>query len=841
MKRLFLLRFLTPYSLLLITVFSFMNPNPLRADDFDIMRMNLRQYVFLGDLYYDETDMDVQKRIDGIVKNAIAYQNSLAKNPTTYLWSDYNKLKDDETYTCKHIYYSLQRLHTMALAWAYPTSSLYQDATLLTDIRNSLNFLYNYALNEKTTLLGNFWEWRIGAPQEYAAIVSILYDKLSPSEFSHFDLSFNNFVRKFAATGNLTYANQADICRNLLYMGILLGKEDDVTSALNNVKRAFVDETTLAQRKTAQALMEQMLRDQGDYHNYKGILKKEGFYQDGTFIQHTAIPYIGGYGESIIAFSAIMQMVFLGCDNHTAPNYFYDVIPTWIDKAYMSSIYKGEMMRMFMGRNVNSAHNSHETARRIGLYIYMSRDLIKNEEDRQRIVNVCATWYRDNQYYTSPYDGMDAIIDKPIISEMLDESDDTANPDCFNLVLAAGDRVIHEAGKYRLGIAMSSCRIGKFEGFSGNNMSGWYTGDGMTYIYTPSNRNHWLNYFNYCNLYRLPGTTVDMITRAADGANIALFDNPPDVPAWAGGISLQCRYGVAGMHLRGAKSDLTARKSWFMFHDEIFCLGAGISMSENREVETIVESRSIAKGWSIDGVAGTTKKCWEETYTNPRYAYINEVGGYYFPQPCTLHTYIEQNKYYSLYFSHGSAPLNATYQYVLLPQMTEEEVASYVRNPQVQALSNTDTIQAVWHKSLGIVGINYWQAGKCASVSCDGEASMMFRHSNDTLYFAASDPTWKRLSLTFVLDGVYTKISASDRVVITYTNKNTTITINTEDRMGQGENIVLKTRVQMPSPDEETKLSELRNRDCKGIKQIENGQIYIYRNNHKYSILGDEL
>ena len=40
-------------------------------------------------------------------------------------------------------------------------------------------------------------------------------------------------------------------------------------------------------------------------------------------------------------------------------------------------------------------------------------------------------------------------------------------------------------------------------------------------------------------------------------------------------------------------SDLAAHKSWFMFDDEIVCLGSGITNSENYEAITTIESRRL--------------------------------------------------------------------------------------------------------------------------------------------------------------------------------------------------------------------------------------------------------
>ncbi|MEA4839660.1 MAG: polysaccharide lyase family 8 super-sandwich domain-containing protein [Bacteroidales bacterium] len=762
------------------------------TDTFAIMRKNLRDKLMLGPLNYDQGNSLVKTQISKLVINATTYQTYLEKEPTTYLWSDYADLKDNITNTPKHIYYSLQRLHTMALAWAYPSSSLYKDSALLADIKRSLDFLYVYALNENTSLIGNFWEWRIGAPQEYAAIVSILYEELSEEQIDHYDKAFQTHVRWFTNNGNLTYANQASICRNLLYMGILTGNATDIQNALNKAKRAFLDETTLSQRLSAQTKFEKMIVEQGDYHNYSGVTLKEGFYEDGTFIQHVAIPYIGSYGSEIIQFAAEMVQMFKG-SGFEAPDYMKEILPTWIKKAYIPSIYKGEMMRMFMGRNTSSSHDPHAAAREIGLNMFETSCLIKDEDERQSVVNVCKEMYTKNSYYNSIYDGMDAIISMPRIDSMIAAADEAPEPYVFNLVLAAGDRIIHERPNFRLGISMSSNRIGKYEGFSGNNLKGWYTGDGMTYIYNENDRSHWKNYFSYVDFYRMPGTTVDVITRTTDPSNIALFDNPVNAQSWVGGVSLRGTYGAAGMSHVGAKGDLVAKKSWFMFDDEVVCIGAGITMSEDRNVETIVENRMSTQPVFIEEVQRVKTKSKEFNFENPRYVYLTGTGGYYFPQPCTLHTYITTNGYTEFYFNHGTAPKDQTYEYVLLPMKSKDETRIYAEHPDIEVLVNTDQIQAVREDSLGITGLNFWKAGEIAGIHSDGEACVMYQQVGDTLYLSVSDPTWKRTSQTLTISGVYTLLSAdpSDKVSLSSENHFTTLTIDTKNRMGMGQQVVL--------------------------------------------------
>ena len=44
-------------------------------------------------------------------------------------------------------------------------------------------------------------------------------------------------------------------------------------------------------------------------------------------------------------------------------------------------------------------------------------------------------------------------------------------------------RVMKREEKYAFGIAMHSSTIGNYEAMNGENLKGWYTGDGAYYLY----------------------------------------------------------------------------------------------------------------------------------------------------------------------------------------------------------------------------------------------------------------------------------------------------------------------------------------------------------------------
>lgn len=811
-----------------------------RADVYDDMRQRLLDKVALG-TNFDTSDPDVTAYVTAMDNNTASLWSSMEKSPTTkgYLWSAYNKLTGDATYTPAHVWHTYGNLRTMARSYACPASTYYHNASLLADIKMGLNFLYSIAFNGSTSPIGNFYEWRIGIPEYYGHIVTMLYDELTASQLNNYDVSVGHMIRDLAVNGNMTYANQANVCQELITLGIISKKSADIQSALSNSVRVFVDATTVTQRNTAQAQFEKCWKAQGDYHQYS-VGKKEGYYPDGTFIQHIAIPYIGAYGMEMIELSSFMARILTGTD-FTVPASIIAALPDLIQKTYLPAIYKGEMMYMFMGRSTSA--NPFQNADHILLDSYLSaKQYISDASVQAGIIAKCKSGIQPLTYSATVFGSMSPLRDKPVYNSLMAETASTASVETFALFYPCGDRLIFQTDRFRFGLSMSSARIGKFESINNMNTKGWYLGDGMTYLYLPTDRQQYVNYFsNNLNWQRLAGTTVDALKRTAETNNYGLFGTPKKQKDWVGGLDFRGQYAQAGMHLQGQVSSLQARKSWFCFTDEIVCLGAGITMTEARKAESVIENRKSTAAFTIDGVARQNKKGVELTHTNPSYMHLDGTGGYYFPNANQdVCSFISYDGYSMIYFNHGVTPSNASYAYVLLPGMTAEETAAYASDAPVRILRNDTVIQAAVHTTTGVTGINFWSAGTCHGVTSDGAASVMFWQNGQDLFIALSEPTWKRTIQTFTLKGDFRLRAASVSGIVSLQSNGTTttVTVNTTDRWGQS--VELQLRGILDTSDSEG-IDEIANRQSSNRKYLEDGFLLIRVGDQTYNTLGQKI
>lgn len=742
--------------------------------DFQQMRRRMLTDIVLGPEQYDAQHPAIKQYINRQATLADSLWRTMRQD-TSFLWEDQALLIGNKAYTPYHVHMSYLRLHTMALAWGYVSSPFYHNEELLTAIRYGLNLLASGPYNPATEKVGNWWEWCIGIPFDYSHIVCILYDVLSQEELQQFDQCATYRVKPIVEHGNLTYANQASVCRNLMFIGVLTNHEDYVCSALVHSVPAFVDTTSATTRVAAQQMYEDILRNQSQYQHSTILWAKEGLYEDGTFIQHVAIPYIGTYGVEMVELAADMNLLLKGTEL-ILPQPILEVLPLWVFKTYLPALYRGGFMTMFMGRG-GYKRDPYYYGRVCVLNLYHIVDLLPKEQ-QPTLIQACRNMLLTDKYIAGPYEKMDPM---PIIVHTVEAIANEAEPSQtdipFSHVYAAGDKVVHQMAKARFGLSMSSNRIGKYEAFitavNAENTTGWYMGDGMTYLYTPNDLSQYVSYIRKINPYLVPGTTADDRLRENIASDMVLFSHSPkavDV-ARAGGATLNDLYSVAGMQLLGFQGELYAKKAWFMFDEEIVCLGTDIHEQAEREVLTVIENRQTP----------------QTIQRKKNYAYLPEVAGYYFPNQTNPIVHSADDGCQQMYISHGVAPENGQYAYSLLPCFTEDQTQTYAMHPRTKILSNNARVQAVRKDVLGITAAYFYVAGKVGSLQSDGAAAVMMQGSGDSLTIAVSDPTWQRESQQLSLKGHYVLMDSqpANLCSIRQDHNRTILTFDARHRFGQ--------------------------------------------------------
>ncbi len=693
-------------------------PAPSFADAFDILRLGWRD-LLTGGANYDTNDLNIQFALLSGAKDT----NFLHTN----FWNNLPSANNSADLTV-----AFNRICSMALAYASRGSPLEANAGLAAEISSALDWMYANRYNETLSESGNWWDWQIGAPMALDDICVLMYGVLTPTQLDHYLTAVN----KFTPAPSKEAANLVWQARVVAVRGALVKDASKLQLARDALTQAF-----------------------------KYVTTGDGFYSDGSFIQHSSHPYTGGYGASLLHNMALV-LPWL----NSLPNQPWNVVDpqqtnvlNWVYDSYEPLIYRGAVMDMVRGREISRPAS---TDRDIGHDLVLSILRLAQWTNSARLKGMVKYWAQAD---TSGYLMNTAPV--PLISAVKQLLSD-------NSVIARGEltahyqfpcanRVVHLRPGWGLGLAMSSSRISNYESINNENLHGWFTGDGMTYLYNDGLTQFSDSFWPTVDPCRLPGTTVERQPRA-DAANESYQSDAN----WVGGACLG-QYGAAGMELHPASSTLSARKSWFMFDNEVVCLGAGLNSSKSYPIETTVENRRLSPfGNNLLTVNGATKPGflgWSEAMPMPVNSWAHLQGdvpgadiGYFFPQAAALNALREARSgsfydidtkfgstnrvtrnYLTLWFDHGASASNATYAYVLLPGQTALQVSNYAANPNILVLTNCPRVQAVRESTLGITALNFWEDGPCTvgAITASQKCSIILRNSGAFLEIGVSDPT----------------------------------------------------------------------------------------------------
>lgn len=751
------------------------------ADEYDTLRAKIYDLT-TGGPTFDPADPDISGKITNITTLAQTNWDTMNKAAgRTYLWSDMATTTESE-----HVSGSYQRLEAMTLAYVTRGSTLQNNAALLEDIISAMDWMYTNRYNTSVAYRGydNWFDWQISSPLSINNITTWIYSSLTATQITNWHAVIDYQALTWGAS--LTGANRVWACNIKITSGIIVKNSAKIILGRDQLSSVF------------------------DY-----VTSGEGMYSDGSFLQHTAlIPYNGGYGINLLDnLTKVMYVVAGSTWDITDPD--VNNIYQWVYNAFEPLFYNTSMADMVRGRNIArlaSDDNGLTSIGSLGASVARMAVSAPSADDRAAYKSMIKKWMTEA---TSPTKYADLVMISSIVQTkqiMSDPSVTTRDALIMNKQYPNMARAIHHRPGFGFGISMSSNKIGNFEIVNNENLKGWHTGDGMTYLYNSDLTQYKDSYWPTVNSYRLPGTTVNQNTTAA--ANVK---NPN---SWVGGTEISGQYGITGMQYTANAATLTAKKSWFMFDDEIVSLGAGITSTDNKVAETIVENRklnsSANNALTVNGAAKSTTLGWNETMTGVTKVHLagNVAGsdiGYYFPTATTLKGLREArtdswssiNQYYTaaeyftnytrnymnLWFDHGTNPTNAQYAYVLLPGMSSGQLDTYAANPDITVVENSTAAQAVQENALGILGINFWNdAAKTVSgVSSNKKASVMVRTTENGTEVSVSDPTLAntgtiQLTLTQNLGPVAYKDS---RITTSTSGGTTTITVNVNGAGGK--------------------------------------------------------
>nr|WP_238357955.1 polysaccharide lyase 8 family protein [Cohnella zeiphila] len=668
--------------------------------------------------------------IERITETAEAWRTSLRREEDcSCLWDDLNDWSNTAALTSNYT-----RIWQMALACRTFGSPLYRRPEWERDVIEALDWMRANHYFAGAEMYGNWWDWHIGVPMKLLDCMTLLYDRLSERQRADYLAAIDHFKPHVAPTA--TGANRVWECRIIAVRGIV-GKDGGKLAAARDELRPV----------------------------FPYAEEKDGFYRDGSYIQHDTFAYTGGYGQSLLQELSSLIVLLDGSPWEIGKD-DREQAYRWIFDSYEPLMYKGLMMDMAMGRVVSRKEEQNHNVGHIIVSSVVKLSQVAEGSDAVALKSMAKEWIRANEwlnFYSA------AGLSTAVAAKRIENDADVPPRGELRMhkSFARMARTVHHRPGFAFAISMHSDRISNYESINREHLRGWHTADGMTYLYNGDLGQYADAFWPTVDSFRLPGTTV------LRGTEVPA--NRPSDRSWAGGTELLGAYGAAGMELHPPGQSLAARKSWFLFDDEIAALGSDISAEEPIMAETIVENRMLNREGNnrltVDGEPKPDRAGWSERMDGARWMHLqgsvpgSDIG-YFFPEPATVHGFRESRSgrwhdinrfepesdpaltraYLALWLEHGAAPRHASYAYVLLPNRSADETERYAQAPAIEVLANTAEVHAVRHRKLRVTGMNCWIDGgaEAGGIRADRPSSVLTIEREGRLDVAISDPTFRK-------------------------------------------------------------------------------------------------
>lgn len=452
----------------------------------------------------------------------------------------------------------------------------------------------------------------------------------------------------------------------------------------------------------------------------------EGIREDLSYQQHNNQLYIGGYGTVFVNNISLVAPLFVGTRFALSEEQI----------KLFSEFVRSTYINVFRSRYIDFSVCGRSLSRKRGLDFGDCADLFK------RLKQLDPTNAKE-------YD--DAAL-------RFASKNPTIGRTNRNKFYYTSDYMLHNRRHYDFSVRAVSKRTCRSESGNGENLWGTYVSEGATNIRVAGDE--YVDIFPVWEWDKIPGTTTP------EGE----VENHNDwgvagVAEFVGGVS-DGMYGVMAYAMEDYETQ--ANKGWFMFDDEIMCLGAGIASSTNRMVNTSVNQCHLVGDVYMTN-NGQLNKIDDGKHVKTSYQgwiWHNKVA-YYYPENVTLnlknkiqsgrwsHVNFNQSNdlvnlpVFNMWMEHGVKPTDGKYAYMVLPGIDSPDSLSTYEVNMIQILSNTAQIQAVAHNKLDIVQAIFYAPGELnyGNVTLKAEAPcvVMIKKANTSEpEILVSDPTQKK-------------------------------------------------------------------------------------------------
>lgn len=326
------------------------------------------------------------------------------------------------------------------------------------------------------------------------------------------------------------------------------------------------------------------------------------------------------------------------------------------------------------------------------------------------------------------------------------------------------------------------------EPYNSEGLKNHHRGDGTNHLSLTGEE--YLDIFPVMDYQKIPGATIMQKENLPDENQI----QKPGLTDFVGAVT-DGMYGAVAFDFKSPHDPLQAKKAWFFFDNEYMCLGAGISGKSNRPVYTTLNQNLLKGQVTVNSITGQkTQNPGDHELEGVNWIHSDGVA-YLFtePQKVSLSNGPVTGNWWNiskqsstpkeevtmdvfkLWLDHGNHPIGKSYSYVILPNVDVGETSGYDLKNTLEVLSNTDKIQAVWHRKSGITMVVFYQAGALElgeglQLTMDSPGTLILHHQGKNIQkITAADPSRKLRKLHFSLNA---PIGIESEGLKTYWNEN---------------------------------------------------------------------
>ncbi|RZJ83438.1 MAG: chondroitinase, partial [Chryseobacterium sp.] len=409
--------------------------------------------------------------------------------------------------------------------------------------------------------------------------------------------------------------------------------------------------------------------------------KKEGVQVDGSYYQHGKQQAIASYGRVFVA-NSVSAAYYLRETKYALPSAKLDILVNYTKDTFLKTL-RGS----FYDFNVR------------GRGISRKDSLLGNVSD---IIEKMKSIDPANLPY------WEASILRTTLKKGADYKVQPSHAQFWK-----SNYTLHIRADYTFSVQSSSSRTLRTERGNDENILGKFLPDGATNLQRSGAE--YVNIMPVWEWDKIPGTTSrDYLTD--NGSAIQKSWGIPGTSEFVGGVS----DGMFGVTTYDLNSDsVEAKKSWFFFDKEIYCLGAGINSKAFEHITTTVN-----QAW-LEGKVETSST----NLKGARSWVLHDGIGYFFPngENIKLSAQVQQGSWhkinhfydqeeikhsvFKIWIDHGNKPADQTYSYAILPKIDLNGIKKYRNNNAVHILANTNSIQAIKHDGLDMIQIVFHKAG----------------------------------------------------------------------------------------------------------------------------------